>query len=261
MNINNPVMFVGAGPGDPELITLKAGKLLNLADVIIYAGSLVNPALLDGLTAEIHNSAGLDLEEIINLMATGHGAGKRVVRLHTGDPAFYGAIHEQMRALDNLGIPYEIVPGVTSATAAAAALKIELTVPGISQTVIFTRQAGRTPTPDRESLSRLAAARATMMIFLSVSLIDTVVKELLSGGYSGQTPAAVVEKAGWPDERIVRGCLDDIGQKVAEAGIRKTAMIVVGDVLGKSGDASKLYDAAFSHEYRQGKVIVHRRSI
>lgn len=246
-----PVVFVGAGPGDPELITLKGRRLLDAADVVVYAGSLVNAALLDGIKAACHDSASLDLEAIMQLLAQGYEKGQRVVRLHTGDPAIYGAIREQMQWLDSRRIPYEVVPGVSSAFASAAALKVELTVPEVTQTVIFTRQAGRTPVPERESLRNLARAQASMCIFLSVSLIDTVVADLLGGGYPPQTPIAVVEKASWPDQQIVRGTLADIGETIKHSRIKKTAMIVVGPALNQESTiVSKLYDAAFSHEYR-----------
>ena len=247
----HPVVFVGAGPGDPELITCKGRRLLDAADLVVYAGSLVNTALLDGIRAECHDSASLDLEAIMRLLADGHRVGQRVVRLHTGDPAMYGAIREQMQWLDDAGIAYEVVPGVSSAFAAAAALRCELTVPEVTQTVILTRQAGRTPVPERESLRRLAAAQASMCIFLSVAMIERVVTDLVDGGYPTRTPVAVVERASWPDERIVRGTLADIAAQVRDAGIRKTAMIVVGPALGEdSRIVSKLYDAGFSHEYR-----------
>jgi len=246
-----PVVFLGAGPGDPELITLKGRRLLDNADLVVYAGSLVNVALLDGIKAACHDSAALDLEAIMGLLATGYRAGQRTVRLHTGDPAIYGAIREQMQWLDGQGIPYEVVPGVSSAFAAAAALKKELTVPEVTQTVIFTRQAGRTPVPERESLRNLARAQATMCIFLSVSMIARVVEDLLAGGYPAETPIAVVERASWPDEQILHGSLADIAGRVQASQIKKTAMIVVGPALATdSRIASKLYDAEFSHEYR-----------
>ena len=245
------VHIVGAGPGDPELITVKGRRYLEEADVVIYAGSLVNPALLEGIGAVCHDSAALDLEAIMTLLADGYRRGLRTVRLHTGDPAVYGAIREQMQWLDARAIPYEVVPGVSSVFAAAAALRTELTVPEVTQTVILTRQAGRTPVPERESLVRLAAAQATMCIFLSVSMMGRVVEDLRAGGYPVDTPIAVVERASWPDERMVRGTLANIAARVADSGIRKTAMIVVGPALSAdSRVASKLYDAAFSHEYR-----------
>ena len=246
-----PVVFLGAGPGDPELITLKGRRLLDTADLVVYAGSLVNVALLTGIKAACHDSATLDLEAIMQLLAQGHRDGLRVVRLHTGDPAIYGAIREQMQWLDKATIPYEVVPGVSSAFAAAAALKKELTVPEVTQTVIFTRQAGRTPVPERESLRNLAKAQATMCIFLSVSMLARVVDDLLAGGYPATTPIAVVERASWPDEQILRGTLADIAEKIQNSQIKKTAMIVVGPALAEDSlIASKLYDAEFSHEYR-----------
>ena len=246
-----PVVFLGAGPGDPELITLKGRRLLDEADLVVYAGSLVNPALLNGIGARCHDSASLDLEAIMNLLAGAHRQGQRAVRLHTGDPAIYGAIREQMQWLDRAGIPYEVVPGVSSAFAAAAALKKELTVPEVTQTVILTRQAGRTPVPERESLRRLAQAQATMCIFLSVSMIARVVDDLLAGGYDEKTPIAVVERATWPDQQTLCGTLADIAEKVQASQIRKTAMIIVGPALAEESQiASKLYDAGFSHEYR-----------
>ena len=248
---SHPVVFLGAGPGDPELLTLKGRRLLDTADLVVYAGSLVNPVLLDGIRASCHDSAGLDLEAIMTLLADGYRRGLRTVRLHTGDPAMYGAIREQMQWFDARAIAYEVVPGVSSVFAAAAALRTELTVPEVTQTVILTRQAGRTPVPERESLARLAAVQATMCIFLSVALIERVVADLLAGGYPVDTPVAVVERASWPDERIVRGSLENIAERVADSGIRKTAMIVVGPALSAdSRIASRLYDAAFSHEYR-----------
>jgi len=247
----HPVVFLGAGPGDPELITLKGRRLLDTADLVVYAGSLVNIALLDGIAAECHDSATLDLEAIMELLAKGYRAGQRTVRLHTGDPAIYGAIREQMQWLDARGIPYEVVPGVSSAFASAAALKKELTVPEVTQTVIFTRQAGRTPVPERESLRNLARAQATMCIFLSVSMMARVVEDLRAGGYPANTPIAVVERASWPDEQILRGTLADIAERVQASQIKKTAMIVVGPALAEdSRIASKLYDAEFKHEYR-----------
>jgi precorrin-4/cobalt-precorrin-4 C11-methyltransferase len=249
--MNTPIVFLGAGPGDPELITLKGRRLLDQADVVIYAGSLVNPALLDGVEAEIHDSAGMTLDEVLAVLTAAWQAGKKAVRLHTGDPAIYGAIREQMQRLDQENIPYEVVPGVSSALATAAALQAELTVPEVTQTVIFTRQAGRTPVPEQESLRKLAAIQASMCIFLSVSLMEKVVAELLAGGYPEETPIAVVEKASWPDQQIVRGSLVDIADKIKASAIRKTAMIVVGRALSDDPTAaSQLYDAGFSHEYR-----------
>lgn len=250
----NKVFFVGAGAGDPELVTVKGRKLLDAADVVIYAGSLVNPALLDGIRAEIHDSAGMTLDEIIHLIEKSVGLGKLVVRLHTGDPSFYGAISEQIERLRESGIDYGVVPGVSSAMAGAAALGQELTIPEISQTVIFTRMEGRTPVPEKEKLSGLAMHRASMVIFLSAGMIEKVRDELLEG-YPEDTPVVVIEKASWPEERIIRGTLKDIAEKVKEAGIKKTALIYVGEALraseGKLGKESKLYHKDFKHGYRK----------
>lgn len=247
------VVFVGAGPGDPELITLKGRKALDNADVVIYAGSLVNPALLDGIKADIHDSATMTLAEIVSLMRDAVAAGKAVVRLHTGDTSFYSAITEQIERLRELDIRFEVVPGVSSAMAGAALLGQELTVPEISQTVIFTRMEGRTPVPATERLGLLASHRATMAIFLSVGLIEKVRDELLQG-YSSDTPVVVIEKATWPDQKVLRGLLKDLAELVKDAGIRKTALIYVGESLRASekplGRESMLYHKDFRHEYR-----------
>jgi precorrin-4 C11-methyltransferase len=252
-----PVYFAGAGPGDPELVTLKTRRLLDEADLVIYAGSLVNPALVRNLSAEVHDSSSMDLDEIVELISRAWQEGRRVVRLHTGDPTIYGAIREQMERLSSLGIPCRIVPGVSSATAAAAAINAELTLPGVSQTVILTRRAGRTPVPKGEALDLLASHQATMCIFLSVSMIEETVEDLLAGGYPGHTPVAVVEKATWEDERTIRGTLLDIADRVRRAGIRKTAMILVGQAISsldervpKGAEPSRLYDPGFSHGFR-----------
>lgn len=252
--MNAPIHFVGAGPGDPELITVKGQRLLKEADVIVYTGSLIPKALLLNLSAEIHNSAGLNLDEVLDILIPSWRSGKKVVRLHTGDPAIYGAINEQIAELTRQKIPYCVVPGVSSATATAAALCTELTLPEVSQTVIITRRAGRTPVPEKEDLPLLASHQATMLILLSIQMIEEVVKDLLAGGYENSTPVAVVEKVSWPEERQIRGTLEDIADKVKEAGIRKTAIIAVGDVLAQAPPPvlSKLYDKSFSHEYRKG---------
>ncbi len=251
---HNIIHFVGAGPGDPELITVKGRRLLEAADLVVYAGSLVPQALVADLRAEIVSSAPLDLGQIIDVMAVAWRQGRKVVRLHTGDPSLYGAIREQMKELDRLAIPHAVVPGVSSAFAAAAALGAELTLPEVSQTVIITRRAGRTPVPAGQELAGLASHRATMLIFLSVNMIDEVVTELLSGGYSPATPAAVVEKASWPEERVIRAPLAEIGARVRAAGIRQTAIICVGEVFGDQGltAVSRLYDRAFAHGCRDG---------
>ncbi|MDK2810561.1 MAG: precorrin-4/cobalt-precorrin-4 C11-methyltransferase [Petroclostridium sp.] len=248
------VYFIGAGPGDPELITIKGQRLIKEADVIIYAGSLVNREVLNGAkeNVEIYNSAGMTLEEVLEVMRKAEAEDKTVARVHTGDPSIYGAIREQMDALDEMGIRYEVVPGVSSFVAAAAALKKEFTLPGVSQTVILTRLEGRTEVPEGEQLRSLARHGASMAIFLSVGMIDRVVEELLEG-YPPDTPAAVVQKASWPDQKIVIGTLKDIAQKVKNENITKTAQIVVGDFLGNDYELSKLYDKTFSHEFRSAK--------
>lgn len=249
-----PIHFVGAGPGDPELITVKGQRLLKEADVIVYTGSLVPRPLLEGLSGKIYNSAGLNLDEVLNILTSAWKNNKRVVRLHTGDPAIYGAINEQIATLTRQEIPFAVIPGVSSATATAAALATELTLPEVSQTVIITRRAGRTPVPEKEDLSLLASHQATMLILLSINMINEVVEDLLAGGYAHTTPVAVVEKVSWPEERQLRGTLADIGDKVKEAGIRKTAIIAVGEVLAQAPPPvlSKLYDKSFTHEYRKG---------
>jgi precorrin-4/cobalt-precorrin-4 C11-methyltransferase len=255
MNMVGKVVFIGGGPGDPELLTLKAYNVIRNADVIIYAGSLVNREVLNCAKDDclIKNSASMNLDEILDLMESSVKEDKLVARVHTGDPAIYGAIGEQMEGLDSLGIDYEIIPGVSSFFAAAAALETELTLPEVSQTVIITRPEGRTPKPSAEAISKLAEHNATMCIFLGVQMIDDVVKDLLTH-YKPETPVAVVQKASWPDEKIVRGTLKDIGAKVADSGIKKTAMIVVGEVLGKKNiTPSKLYDKKFKHEYRDAQ--------
>lgn len=248
-----PILFVGAGPGDPELITLKGARMLARAEVVVWAGSLVPPALLDHCRpdAVIHDSASLDLPDIMGIMEEAHRAGRSVVRLHTGDPSLYGAIAEQMDELDRRGVPYRIVPGVSSFSAAAATLETELTAPQVSQTVILTRRAGRTPVPRGEELESLAAHRATLCLFLSVGRMAEVAAEL-GRHYPPSTPVAVVANASWPEEVVVRGTLESIAARVAREGISKTAMIIVGDVLARGGEPSRLYDPAFAHGYRQG---------
>ncbi|WP_213975660.1 precorrin-4 C(11)-methyltransferase [Tepidanaerobacter acetatoxydans] len=245
------IYFIGAGPGDVELITVKGKKLLESCDVVIYAGSLVNPELLkyakDG--AKIYNSAAMNLEEIIDAMKNAFEKGADVARLHTGDPSIYGAIREQMEALDKLSIPYEVIPGVSSFSAASAVLKRELTVPGQSQTIILTRVEGRTPVPEEESLKALAQHKATMAIFLSINQIEKIAGDLAKV-YGSDAPIVVVYKATWEDQKIVEGTLSDIAEKVKEAGICKTALILVGNFLSDEYDFSCLYNKTFSHEYR-----------
>ena len=247
------VYIVGAGAGDPELITVKGQKLLQKADVIIYAGSLVNPALLDFAKegAEIHDSASMTLPEVIETIEKAVAKGRMVVRLHTGDPSIYGAIQEQMDALKKKGIDFEVVPGVSSFLATAAALKQEYTLPGISQTVIITRNEGRTPVPEREKLRSLAAHQATMCIFLSITMLADVVKELIEGGYAPDTPIAIVQRASWPEQKIVRATLETIVEEIADKGIDRTAMIVVSRCLGADYELSRLYAPEFSHMFRE----------
>lgn len=258
-----PVAFVGAGTGDPSLITLKGHQLLQEADIVIYAGSMVPADLIAHLSAEIHNSAGMTLEEVISIMVQAAKSGRRVVRLHTGDPAIFSAVQEQMECLRKENIPYEVVPGVTAGFAAAAVLGRELTVPGITQTVIFSRIGGRTPVPPSEELSRLAKIRATLVLYLSVSHIRLVQEALLAGGYPADTPVFVIEKVGWPTQRIIRGELENIAIKVERAGISRTAVILAGKVLAGpgylDGRRSFLYDPGFSHGYRKG-LMSHSRN-
>ncbi len=247
------VYIVGAGAGDPELITVKGQKLLQKADVIIYAGSLVNPALLGFAKkgAEIHDSASMTLPEVIETIEKAVAKDLMVVRLHTGDPSIYGAIQEQMDALKKKGIDFEVVPGVSSFLATAAALKQEYTLPGISQTVIITRNEGRTPVPEREKLRSLAAHQATMCIFLSITMLEDVVKELIEGGYAPDTPIAIVQRASWPEQKIVRATLETIVAEIADKGIDRTAMIVVSRCLGADYELSRLYAPEFSHMFRE----------
>jgi precorrin-4/cobalt-precorrin-4 C11-methyltransferase len=248
------VYFVGAGSGAPDLITLRGADRLRQADVIIYAGSLVNPALLEYAKTgcAIHDSARLTLEQVLDIIKDADAAGKITVRLHTGDPSLYGAIREQMDELDRLGIVYESVPGVSSFCGAAAALNVEYTLPNVSQSVIITRMAGRTPVPDRESIQSFAAHGCTMVIFLSSGLTQALQDELIHGGYTANTPAAIVYKATWPDEKTFRCTVGTIYQTMTENDIRNTALILVGGFLGNNYERSKLYDPAFTTGFREG---------
>lgn len=248
------VYIIGAGAGDPELITVKGMKILQKADVVIYAGSLVNREILNFAreNCEIYNSAGMNLDELADVMESSSKAGKLVARLHTGDPSIYGAIREQMDELEKRGIPFEVIPGVSSFCAAAAALKKEYTLPGVSQTVILTRMEGRTSVPEGESIQSLAAHKATMVIFLSVHMLEELVRRLLEG-YPGDTPVAIVYKASWPEQKIIRGTLADICKAAESESVEKTALVVVGNFLGDSYELSKLYDRGFSHEFRSAK--------
>ena len=248
------VYFIGAGPGDPDLLTIKGKKIIDRADVIIYAGSLVNKEILKDAKADaaIYNSAAMTLEEVLAVMQKAEADGLVTARVHTGDPSVFGAHREQMDALKQLGIPYEVIPGVSSFVAAAAALKKEYTLPGVSQTVILTRMECRTAMPPKESIRDLARHNATMVIFLSVGMIDRLAAELMQE-YRPDTLAAVVYKASWENQKIVQGTLSDIARKVTDAGIKKTALIVVGDFLGEEYELSRLYDKTFSHEYRRAE--------
>lgn len=248
------VHFVGAGPGAPDLITVRGARLLGEADVVVWAGSLVNGELL-GLCkegCEIHDSSRLTLEETTAVLSEADRGGKVCVRLHTGDPCLFGAIREQMEELDRLGVEYDVVPGVSSFCGAASAVKREYTVPGVSQTVIISRMEGKTPVPRRERISELSRHGSSMVLFLSAGMIRDLCGDLLKGGaYTESTPCCVVYKATWADERIVEGTLSDIADKAEEAGVRKTALVLVGDFLGGSYGKSLLYDKSFSTEFRK----------
>lgn len=254
--------FVGAGPGAADLITVRGARLLRHADVVIFAGSLVDRALVEryAIKAVIYDSSSMTLTQVITVIMDAVSAKQHIVRLHTGDPSIYGAIQEQMDALERAGIGFQVVPGVTSAFAAAAALKQELTLPELSQTVIFTRMEGRTPVPEKEQLHKIASIGATMVIYLSVGMIEKVVQELLCGAYTLETSAAVVCRASWDDEQILRGSLSDIATLVKKAGIDRQALIIVGDVLAarKEGLKAKslLYDSDFAHLYRD---VAHKK--
>jgi precorrin-4/cobalt-precorrin-4 C11-methyltransferase len=247
------VIFVGAGPGDPDLLTVKALRLLQNCQCCVYAGSLVSPQVLALLpaAAEKHDSASMNLEQIVAVFCDAREANKDVIRLHTGDPSIYGAVREQMNELDTLGIEYEVVPGVSSFQAAAAALKAELTAPEISQTIILSRAAGRTPVPESQQIDRLAETRSTLCLFLSVAQIGDLA-EKLAPYYGQDCPAAVVFHASWPDQRVFLGTLEDIAPKVQTENIGKTAMILVGWALAHDNPASRLYSSRFSHGYRKG---------
>ncbi|MFI3171019.1 MAG: precorrin-4 C(11)-methyltransferase [Eubacteriales bacterium] len=249
------IYFIGAGPGAVDLITVKGANLLKEADTVIYAGSLVNPELLTACKSncQIHNSASMTLEEVMEVLKNDDGEDKIIVRLHTGDPSIYGAIREQMDRLNAFGLEYEVVPGVSSFCGAAATLKVEYTLPAVSQTVILTRMEGRTPVPEKEKIRLLASHQATMVLFLTSSLIKELVVELLAGGYKECTKAAIVYKATWPDERVYRTTIGELEACAKEHHITKTALIVIGDILGNEYELSKLYDESFTHEFRTGR--------
>lgn len=247
------IYFIGAGPGAPDLITLRGAELLRRAGMIVYAGSLVNPALLDYAPrgCEVYDSALMTLDEVMEKLLDGERRGLTTVRLHTGDPSLYGAIREQMDRLRAEGVEFSVVPGVSSFCAAAAAIPAEYTLPGVSQTLIISRMEGRTPVPAREGIRSLAAHGASMVLFLSSAMLKELAGELIAGGYPPETPAALVYKASWPDERVLRGPLASIPAMAEEAGISKTALVLVGDFLGDEYDLSRLYDASFSHGCRR----------
>lgn len=250
------IHFIGAGPGGEDLITVRGARLLGEADVIIYAGSLVNPALLayKNQDCAVYDSAGMTLEEVLAVMKETEAAGGDTVRLHTGDPSLYGAIREQMDELDKLGLAYDVTPGVSAFSGAAAALQAEYTLPEVSQSVIITRMAGRTPVPEGEQLRKLASHGCTMVLFLSTGLLEGVEEELLAGGYPPDTPAAIVYKATWPEEKVYRCTVSTLAQTARENDVTKTALITVGGFLGDRYERSKLYDPSFTHGYREGKA-------
>ncbi len=247
------VHFVGAGSGAVDLITVRGQRLLQQADVVIYAGSLVNPELLENCRpdCQIHNSAKMTLEEVIEVIRAAESVGKTTVRLHTGDSSIYGAVREQFDELEKLGIAYDVCPGVSAFCGAASSLKAEYTLPDVSQTVIITRAAGRTPVPDRESIRSLASHGATMVLFLSTSLTERLQRELLAGGYAGSTPVAIVYKATWPEERIFRCTVDTLHETVTRNGLTKTSLIIVGNCMGQEYERSLLYHPEFTTEFRE----------
>ncbi len=253
--MDKKVYFVGAGPGNVEYITLKGYRLLKEADVVVYTGSLINHRLLDFCKegAVLLNSAGMNLNEIIDALSSGVMEGKNVVRLQTGDFSLYGSIREQIECLNERGIGYKLIPGVSSFLGAASELQAEYTVPGVSQSLIITRLEGRTPVPENESLEKLAAIGTSMAIFLSAAMIDKVCEKLILGAYTKKTPVSIVYKATWDEQKIIKGTIGDIAQKATNAGITKTALILVGDFLGKDYNYSKLYDESFSHDFRAAK--------
>lgn len=250
------INFVGAGPGAADLITIRGHKLLSEADVIIYAGSLVNPQLLDYKkeSCEVYNSAYLTLEEVLDVMEKAEQQNKMTVRLHTGDPSIYGAIREQMDLLDKKNILYSVTPGVSSFIGAASSLNAEFTLPNVSQTVILTRMEGRTPVPSKEDISLLAAHNATMVVFLSTAMIGKLSEKLINGGYLPSTKAAIVYKATWEDEKVVRTTVADLQRAADENNIKKTALILVGEFLGSEYERSRLYDPTFTHEFRTAET-------
>jgi len=250
------VYFVGCGPGDPELLTVKAKKLIQKADVVVYSGSLIPKDIIKLCKkAELHDAAKLVREQIFDILKYAAVKEKLVVRLHDGDPSIYGAIREQTDNLKKIGIEYEIIPGITSFLASAASLGCELTLPGITQTIIVTRAESRTKVPKREKIAELAKHKATMIFYLSVHLMGDIVREAIKGGYSKSTPVAAVYRASWKDEKVITGTLEDIVKKVREEKITRTAIVIIGDIVNpKSYEYSKLYDKTFSHGFRKAQV-------
>lgn len=249
------VHIVGAGPGAPDLITLRGAELLKSADVVIYAGSLVNPALLELCRpdCEIHNSAKMTLENVVEVIAQAEREGRTTVRLHTGDPSLFGAIREQMDEFEKLGIEYDVTPGVSSFCGAAAVLGAEYTLPAVSQSLVITRMAGRTPVPEREKLSAMSTSGASMVLFLSAGLLEGVTRELTQGVYTEDTPAAIVYKATWPEEKCVRCTVGTLAKAAEENGIHETALILVGDFLRGTVERSRLYDPGFTTAFREAE--------
>ena len=250
------VYFVGCGPGDPELITIKAKKLMQYADIVVYSGSLIPQEIIKLCKkAKLHDAAKLVREEIFDILKTGAKKGKLVIRLHDGDPSIYGAIREQTDNLKKEGIEFEIIPGITSFLASAAALGSELTLPGVTQTIIITRAESRTRVPKQERITELARHKATMIFYLSIHLLSDIVKQVLEGGYPKHTPIAVVYRASWKDQKIITGTLNDIAKKIRDQKITRTAVIIIGDVVNpKSYEYSRLYDKTFSHGFRKTKI-------
>ena len=249
------VHFVGAGCGAPDLITVRGARLVSEADVLIYAGSLVNPALLDYAKpdCEIHDSAYLTLEQVMDIVRDAEARGKTTVRLHTGDSSIYGAVREQFDQLEAMGVEYDVCPGVSAFCGAAASLRAEYTLPDVSQSVVITRMEGRTAVPEREKIRSFAAHGCTMVLFLSTGLLDGLQAELMAGGYAPETPAAIVYKASWPEEKIFRCSVSQLAETARANGITKTALILVGNFLGDHYDRSKLYDPGFTTEFREAE--------
>lgn len=250
------VFFVGCGPGDPELLTIKAKKIIQKADVVVYSGSLIpEPILKLCKKGKLHDASGLVREQIFDILFKNAKKDKLVVRLHDGDPSIYGAIKEQIDNLKEKGISSQVIPGVTSFLASAAALEAQLTLPGVTQTIIITRAEARTKVPKREKIAELAKHRATLIFYLSIHLISEIVKEALAGGYKKSTPVAVVYRASWKDQKIVKGTLKDITKKIREEKITRTAIVIISEVIDSTNyEFSKLYDKKFSHGYRKSKI-------